>query len=278
MTWNLAKIKAEVRLVTGVYNDDLSDARLLELIQEFWRVTLPARLKLESQKSTYRFLTRRGLSIYPMPESFVSLAPEVFIENAPLLATYDESMLPKTSGHWISETIGTGTGTMDIFTLELQEYAEPTSFCVYSKDQEYFWGDKVLSYNYETKTIHVDLPAPLPTGESLSVKYRATQLGQPTWLLIKDDRLTLIPTPRDSYVVEVSGLKRPDPLPEAKDAVFSNIPPEYMNLLVYGVALKIFSLTDTNGYNRILPIYQEAEREAMAKTHQQLLHTPVQGI
>lgn len=278
MTWNLAKIKAEIRLVTGVYNDDLSDARLIELIQEFWRVTMPAKLKLESQKDTHRFLTRKGLSIYPMPQDFVSLSPEAFIENASLAVTYDASVLAKHLGHWYTEFIAEGNGTMDIFTHELKDYAEPTSICIFSKDQEFFWGNKSLSYNYENKSVYIDLPAPLEQGAPLFVKYRQTNLGQPHWLLIQDDRLTLLPTPQDSYMVEVSGLKRPDPLPEGKDASFANVPPEYMNLLVYGVALKIFSLTDTNGYNRILPIYIEAEKVAMAKTHQQLLYTQVQGI
>lgn len=276
MNWDLNRLKTEVRLITGVYNDDISDDTLVEMIQHFWRVTLPATLKLESQKETFRFLTRIGLALYPMPEQFVSLTPQAFIENRNLQVTYDETVLSTSSGHWHTEVIGSGAGTQDIYTHTLSEYPEPQSICVFTNEETVYWGDPRIKYTHETKTILVDLYKTVPKNDHVIIKYRGTRLAAPFWLLVKDHTLTLSPTPGQNYMIEVTGLKRPDPLPFSGD--FVNVPEEYMDLVVYGAALKIFALTDSNGYNRIYPIYQQAESVAMSKTHQQLLYTQIQGI
>lgn len=276
MAWDLNRIKREVRLIVGLGADAYSDAELEEVIQDYWQVTLPAVLKTESQNTIYRFITRRGLATYPMPEDFVTLSPLAFIDDARLDVTYDSSLLPLEGGYWHTQFISLGDDTQDIFVVTLDEYPDPQSLCVFTNSEVFYWGDPKVKYAYESKTLTVDLERPLARGDSIQVKYRGTKLSTPQWLLIKDRFLTLVPTPSSTWMVEVSGRKRPDRLPSTGD--ISGVPSEHLDLTVYGSALKILSLVNISDYERIYPVYKRCESVAMAKTYEQLLHTEVLGI
>lgn len=276
MAWTLDKINGEVRLITGVYSDDIPDDRLNAIIQDYWTVTFPHLIKTESLQEKYRFLTRIGESVYPFPNHFSSLNPIATSEGYIINVSFDSSLLDVLNYQWVEESISVGTGTQRVYNFQLQHYAEPSSLCVFSRGETFFWGDPNFLYFSETKTVSVTLKEPLGSTDRLKVKYRTTSVGRPNWIVVKDQTLTLYPFPDDEYLISISGVKKPDLLPYTGE--ITGVPPEFFDLIVYGAALKVFSLTDRDAYMKLYPIYKRQESLAMAKTHQQLMYTDVRGL
>lgn len=276
MTWTLEKISREVRLITGVYSDDISDARLKEMIQDFWTVTFPALVKTESLKSQYYFLTRIGQTVYPFPSNFVALNPTAFCENFSVNVYYDSSIFDVVVYNWIEESIPLPDAPQDAFVFELQHFADPTSICIFSRKQTLFAQADSIRYDYETKTVLFELETPIDNTDFLKIKYKTTQVGKPDTLVVTDSNILLYPIPDGNYTITISGIRRPDPIPET-DSI-TNIPLEFFNLIVYGTALKLLSLTDRDAYAQLYPIYRRYESEALAKTQYQLMYTQTRGI
>lgn len=276
MTWTLEKICREVRLITGVYSDDLSDDRLKEMVQDFWTVSYPAIIKTESLKGQYYFLTRVGQTEYPFPQNFVSLSPIASCESFLMNVYYDASILDAVIYNWIQEDIPLDAQDKQFFNFQLEHFADPTSICVFSNLKTLFYHSGEVSYDYETKTISFDLGVPINDKSFLRVKYRTTQIGRPDTVIITDSNIIIYPIPNGNYTISISGIKRPDMFPDK--APILNVPLEFFNFIVYGTALKLLSLTDRDAYASLYPIYKRYESEAMSKTYQQLMYTQTRGI
>lgn len=276
MTWSLDKINKEIRLITGVYPTDIPDDRIYSMIQDYWMVTFPSVVKTESLQSKYSFLTRPGVSLYSFPQTFVSLNPLATSENFTISLSYDASLLDVLNYQWHTENITPIDGTQLLYNIVLKYYAEPTSICVFTSQNDYFYGAPNLTYYQESKTISLTLLEPLSPNDFLRVKYKTTNLAPPEWILVKDRSLTLYPIPNQEYIIRISGIRRPQPLPYQGE--IEGIPPEFFDLIIYGTALKVLTLTDRDGYLKLYPIYKRQESIAMAKTHQQLLYTEVNGL
>lgn len=276
MTWTLEKISREVRLITGVYSDDISDARLKEMIQDFWTVSFPALVKTESLKSQYYLLTRIGQTIYPFPNNFVALNPTAFCEGFSVNVYYDTSIFDVVVYSWIEESIPLEDTPKKSFSFELRHFADPTSICVFSKKQTLFSQVDAIQYDYESKTIFFELETPINNTDFLKVKYKTTQVGKPDTLVVTDSKIHIYPIPDGNYTITISGVRRPDPIPETNPII--NIPLEFFNLIVYGTSLKLLSLTDRDAYAQLYPIYKRYESEALAKTQYQLMYTQTRGI
>lgn len=276
MAWSLEKISREVRLITGVYDDDIPDDRIHSIIQDYWTVTFPHVVKTESLQFKYRFLTKVGASLYPFPKDFISLNPIAMAEGDVVHVSFDSTLLDVLTYNWMEESVALGTGTQRVYNFQLQGPAELNSLCVFSNKETFFWGNPNIQYFPETKTVSVTLTEPLSSTDRLKVKYRTTSSGKPSWIVVKDYSLTLYPFPDDEYFVSISGVRKPDPLPYTGE--ITTVPPEFFDLIVYGAALKVFSLTDRDAYMKLYPIYKKQESLAMAKTHQQLMYTEVRGL
>lgn len=276
MVWTLERINREVRTVTGIYKDDIQDDRLNEIIQDFWQVSLPSLVKADAFKQQYRLLVRRGQTEYPFPNTFLSLNPVATCEGANVSFSYDQSVLDLFIYNWYEETFDGGIANQKYHTLPLKHPAEVSSICVFSQQQTYFWGDKNLNYSPNNKVISVTLDEPLGTLDWLKVKYRSTNEAPPEWVVIAPSKIIVYPIPNREYVIHIAGIRKPDPLPYT--GVISQIQPAFLDLIVYGSALKIFSILDRNGYDKLYPIYQHYESQAMAVTHQNLMFTPVTGL
>lgn len=275
MSWTLEKIRSEVRFLTGFTPDSISDGKVNEIIQNFWTVSLPALIKPENYSHIYRFLTRKGVASYPFPENFTSLSPNATIENFPLQASYDDSIITRYTGNWIEQSMQISTQTPGPVQINLTHYPIPQTICVFTNELSFFLSDNNLSYNPDVNAVIINIETNLPVGEYIHVKYRATNLAKPCWIIIKDSSITLVPTPHKPYVIEILGMKKPDPLPSDSNL---NIPQEFCDLIVYGASLKIFSIRDFSRYQELLPIYKRYESIAMSKTYQQLMYTTVTGI
>lgn len=276
MTWNLDKISSEVRLITGVYSDSISDNRLNEMIQDFWTISFPSIIKTESLHGQYYFLTRIGKTTYPFPSNFVALNPMASCQNFSVSVYYDPSILDVVVSNWIEENIPLQDDPQSAFTFELKAFADPSSICVFSKSQTLFFDEHKITYSYESKTISFSLTDAIDNTDFLKVKYKTSQLGRPDTLVITDSQIIVYPVPDRNYTINISGVKRPDPLPETDQ--INDVPLEFFNLIVYGTALKILSLIDRDAYAQLYPIYKRYESEAMAKTNYQLMYTRTLGI
>lgn len=275
MAWTLDKIKDEVRIITGIYKDDISDAKVEETIQHFWTVSLPAIIKPEYYKDTYRFLTQKGVSTYKTPDSFTSLSPDALIENLYIKTTFDKGLFSYAEGSWQTESQLAGAQQNQSYVIKLSKHPIPETICVFTKDNTYFYGNKELFYSPNINSVLLTTDAQIQPTEEINIKYQSTSLSRPRLMLITDKYLTLSPIPDGPYVIEIIGMKKPEPLPYEDEL---DIPQEFCDLIVYGSALKIFSLVDPSGYDKIYPIYKRYESVAMAKTYQNLMYTTVRGI
>lgn len=276
MAWTLDKISREIRLITGVYSDDVSDDRLKEMIQDFWTVSFPAIVKTESLKGQHYLLTRVGNTVYPFPNNFVALNPTAFCENYSVNVYYDSSILELVIYNWIEENIPLEDQGKSSFNFELEYFADPASICVFTNSSTLFYQSNDVSYDYETKTISFDLGFEIDNKSFLKVKYKTTQIGRPDTVVITDSNIVVYPIPDGNYTIMLSGVKRPDPLPDT--VPITNVPLEFFNLIVYGTALKLLSLTDRDAYSQLYSIYKRYESEAMSKTYYQLTYTQTRGI
>lgn len=276
MAWTLDKISREVRLITGVYSDDISDDRLKEMIQDFWTISFPAVIKTESLKGHHYLLTRVGKTVYPFPDNFVALNPTAFCDSYSVNVYYDSSILDLVIYNWIEETIPLGEEEKSSFNFQLRHFADPESICVFTNSDALFYQSNQVLYNYETKTISFNLGFDIDNKSFLKVKYKTTQVGRPDTVVVTDSNLFIYPIPDGNYTITIAGVKRPDPLPESMPIL--NIPLEFFNLIVYGTALKLLSLIDRDAYSQLYPIYKRYESEAMAKTYYQLTYTQTRGI
>lgn len=276
MAWDLDKICREVRLITGVYSDDIPDDRIFSIIQDYWTITFPSLIKTESLQSKHHFLTRVGESSYPFPSHFVSLNPLAVAEDFFVSISYDSSVLDALNYQWLTEFVATGDDSQTSYSFTLSHYAEPSSLCAFTNEESLFFNDSNLSYFPASKTVLITLSNPLGSSDSLRIKYKTTTLGRPSLILVKDQKLTVYPFPDREYFISISGIVRPQLLPYG--GPIQNVPIEFFDLIVYGAALKVFSLTDRDAYMKLYPIYKRQESVAMAKTQHQLMYTEVNGL
>lgn len=276
MAWSLEKIGREVRLITGVYPDDIPDDRIYSIIQDYWTITFPHLIKTESLKSRYRFITKVGAVLYPFPENFVSLNPLATSEGFVVNVSYDSNVFDVLTYRWEEHYVHQISPIQRVYNFQLKNPAEPTSLCVFSEHETFLWGNESLQYFPETNTVSVTLKEPLADTDFLKTKYQTAPSGKPSWIIVKDHSLTLYPFPDDEYMITISGIKKPDPLPYTGE--ITTVPPEFFDLIVYGAALKVFTLTDRDAYMKLYPIYKKQESLAMAKTYQQLMFSEVRGL
>lgn len=276
MAWTLEKICSEVRLITGVYADDIPDERIFAMIQDYWTITFPSLIKTESLQSNYHFLTRVGESSYPFPTHFVSLNPLAVAEGFSINLSYNSSVLDLLNYQWVTELVSTGDDSTISYSFTLSYYAEPSSLCAFTNNETLFLNNSNFIYLPQSKSISITLANSLDTTDSLRVKYKTTNLGRPSLILVKDQKLTVYPFPDREYFISISGILRPKPL--CCNEEITNIPPEFFDLIVYGSALKLFALTDRDAYMKLYPIYKRQESIAMSKTHHQLMYSEVNGL
>lgn len=276
MAWTLKQIRGEVRLIAGIPSHNIQDDRLNEIIQDFWQVTFPSLVKVQAFKAQCRILTRPGRTHYTLDTPFMALTPIATVQGAPLTVSYDEAILDRLLYNWHEERFESGIGNQRLYTRTLMNPAEVSSLCVYSQEHAYFWGDSRLQYQPETQTLAITIDQPLAATDWLRVKYKSASKGRPQWAIIKENKVIVYPIPDTNYIIDIEGIRKPDPLPYNEE--ITNVPPEFFDFIVYGSALKILSLIDRSGYERLLPIYRRYEAQAMARTHEHLMYTPVSGI
>lgn len=276
MTWNLERINKEVRTITGLYADDIQDDRLNEIIQDFWRVTFPSLVKADFFKQKYVVLTRKGKAKYVFPDKFHCFNPSALCDSTPLQVTFDEGGLDSLPCKWYEEDIARPDPASNLVVHALRYAPYEASICVFSPTLLWTISSPNLTYAYSNRTISIVLDEPLGPLEPLKVKYLGVDVGHPTRLLVHPNCFELYPVPDKEYVLQIDGIRKPEPLPTV--GTVGGVPSEFFDFIVYGSALKVFSLLDRNGYEKLLPIYERYESQAMATTHQHLMYTAVNGI
>lgn len=271
----LDDICEQVRLLVGTCKDDIPEAQIEGIVQDFWTISFPALIKTQDQKGIYTFVVRPGVSVYPYPDNFFDLNPPADCEGGSLKIVYGASTISHCNYYWIHEDFPKGTDKQKLYTLNLKSYAEPTGIVVFSDKYAYTWGNERLKYFPEKRTVSIELENPIPQNDRLRVRYMTTVAARPEILYLSQDSITVYPIPDRVYVISVAGIRRPDPLPYQKNI---QIPSEYFDLIVYGSALKLAATIDLNFYATLYPLYLKAQRLAMAKTYNHLSLTPVTGI
>lgn len=277
MAWDLERIGKEVRVITGLYSDDIQDDRLYEIIQDFWTVTFPSLVSAEFFNATYKMLTRPGISEYPFPDKFLSLSTKAVCEGSQLKVSYNPIDLDFFSYTWYQEDVSLNQGHNQYLIHNLKFPARETSLCVFTDTTTIFWGDPRIRYTpNKNNEVSIALDQPLGPSEFLIIKYKRATLQRPEWIGICKTALQLHPVPDKQYIIYIQGTQKPTPLPYVGE--LKGTPCDFFEFIVYGSALKVFSLLDRSGYDKLLPIYKRYEAQAMARTHKQLMYTITRGV
>lgn len=271
----LEEICVQVRILVGTCRDDMSESVIEETVQNYWMVSFPALIKVDDTRGTFYFSSKKGVSIYPHPKNFFDLNPPALCESYGMRLVYDPMALSSLPQHWYEQILELKPTSENTYITLLKFSPFVESIVVYSLEDSYVYGDKEIYYNESTRELIVELPSGLHADTQLKVKYAYVEESRPSWILVTPQKIVLYPTPDDNYTISLAGVKRPEPLPY-KGAI--SIPEEYVDLIIYGAALKLIAPIDLNYHHSLYPIFLQKKRLAMARTHHHLSYKLVQGI
>lgn len=265
----------QVRLLVGACRDDISESTIEETVQNFWTVSFPALIKTDDRHGSYYFTTKQGVSTYPHPKNYFDLNPPALCEGYGMRVVYDPMALSSLDRYWHEQLLELNPSTESTYTTILKFSPYVDSINVFSTDETYTHDSEEVSYDEASRELIVKLPSSLHPDSELKVKYTYYKESRPSWILITPKKLVVYPSPDANYSITLAGIKRPESLPYQGPI---SIPEEYLDLIIYGAALKLIAPIDLNYHHSLYPIYLQKKRLAMARTHHHLSYKLVQGI
>lgn len=271
----LEDICVQVRLLVGACRDDISESTIEETVQEYWTVSFPALIKTDDRRGTYYFTTKKGVTTYPHPKNYFDLNPPALCEGYGLRFVYDPMSLSVLPQNWIEQILQKNPSTDSTYSTHLKFPAYVESILVYSSEGSYSYGDPEIYYDEASKELIANLPSEIHEDSLLKVKYACCPETRPEWVLVTPEKIVLYPAPDMAYSIAIAGIQRPNPLPYKG---FIAIPEEYIDLIIYGSALKLIAPIDLNYHHSLYPVYLQKKRLAMSRTHHHLSRKLIQGI
>lgn len=271
----LQDICVQVRVLVGACRDDIPESTIEETVQNYWTVSFPALIKTDDRHGTYYFTTIKGVSTYPHPKNYFDLNPPALCEGYGMRVVYDPMALSSLDRYWYEQPLILKPTSESTYTTILRFSPYVESINVFSTDGTYSYDSKEISYDEASRELTAKLPSALHPDSELKVKYTYCEETRPSWILITPQKLVLYPSPDANYSIALAGIKRPEALPYQGTI---SIPEEYIELIVYGAALKLIAPIDLNYHHSLYPIYLQKKRLAMARTHHHLSYKLVQGI
>lgn len=271
----LEDICVQVRILVGACRDDISESKIEDVVQNYWTVSFPALIRTDERKGSFFFVCKKGISSYPFPEKYFDLNPPAFCEGYNLKVVYDSIVLTSLDHYWEQQILDKDPAATTIYSTILKYSPHIDSIVVFSDENSYTYDDPEVSYDPSSRELVVDLQFSSRPITSLQVKYAYVEENRPEYIFITPSKIELYPTPDADYLISLAGIKRPEPLPY-KGVV--SIPQEYIDVIIYGAALKLIAPIDMNYHNTLYPVFLDKKRLAMARTHHHLSFKLVQGI
>lgn len=287
--WTLGDIRQKVRHITGRFSpDEISNNELDKFINDYYQLTFPQEVRLESKQTFYEFLTKPNQSYYPQPlELYSSFSPNAYCNNFPLIWYQDPNIFYQESRfQYIFKKPWMGDGKTTSFSYEVSGFPIMPATLTITSLQETFvdtninWttdnvtiiGSQkgVATVNYSTGVISVTFyNAPLNL-EPIYVNYVLFSPRRPLSILCFNNQFQLFPVPDQVYKIRMQASQIVKPLVLSSDTPELN---EWGLCIAYGAAREIFSsFGEMEAYAEITILYQEQIKYILKRTLMQLMN------
>ena len=289
MGWDLQTIRTKVRKVTGRFSpQEMLDSTVDTYINNFYRFTLPAELKMEKLHQYYEFLTTQNQAWYDLPETlYTNLEPPAYIDYQ-LIDWYQSpgQFLAATPYNITRGYPWTGDGVEDTFSTTVTGFPIMPASLVITDNVEVFqdtsqtWTDSnvtitgtedgTCTVNYSTGEIEVEFMDPPEDGVEIALSYQLFQPGTPQCVLMYNNQLQFYPPPDTAYrfrcqsYATLPSLTENDDTPELE---------EWGPAIAYGAARDIFAdFGENDAYAETTELYKEQLAYIITRTDQTLLN------
>lgn len=287
--WTLGDIREKVRHITGRFSpDEISNAQLDKFINDYYQLTFPQEVQLESKQTYYEFLTQPNQCYYQQPLSlYSSFAPNATCNNLPLVWYQDLNLFYQESRfQYIFKTPWVGNGVQQHFTFQVTGFPIMPGTLTISSSQETFedtnqnWSSTNVTIlgsqkgaalvNYASGLIDVTFAnAPLNL-EPIHVNYVLFSPRRPLSILCFNNQFQLFPVPDQVYKIRMQASQIVKPLVLSSDTPELN---EWGLCIAYGASREIFSsFGEMEAYAEITLLYQEQVKYILKRTLMQLMN------
>ncbi len=282
MTWALSDIRRKVRQVTGrLSSNELSTNQLDEYINNYYRFTFPAEVKLEREHTYYEFETEANTQTYSFPTSYTNFEPPLYLDYMPMLYYQDPTVyFAETPEQITRNTPWTGDGVTLNFQFTVQfPYILP--YTVIVTDNVETFNDDGLgilvgdmggtgTVNYTTGFIDVTFGTAPANGQVIYASFEQYQPGPPNSVLVYNNEFRFYPVPDTVYRAKIKAYKIPDPLVLATDTPTLE---EWGECIAYGAARDIcIDFGESDRYAEITALYKEQVAYILTRTVQNLMN------
>ncbi len=267
MSWTLSRIRTKVRNLTGRLSiNQLSNADILNYINDFYQEKLVAELNLPELDSWYSFNTSPNDENYDLSTSlYYTLLKPVYVNGKEINFFNDpkhffEEYVPQ----FKTEDLDTGDGSTKTFTGTTSETPIRSSKFIVDDQVETFTdssgtltGDAggTGTINYTTGAVSVTFNTAPTDGQTINLTYEFFSTGVPIGMLYYNNELLLRPVPDEVYHVEAKVSTIPTALSGDSDTLTYD---DWGPLVAYGAAKDI--LLDYEGITEAIKLEPEFKR------------------
>lgn len=282
MPWALSDIRRKVRQVTGrLSSNELSTNQLDEYINNYYRFTFPAEVKLEREHTYYEFETAANTQRYDFPTDYTNFEPPLYLDFMPMLYYQDPTIyFAETPEQITRNTPWTGDGSTINFNYTVQfPYILPFSVIITDNTETFNDnGAGVLvgsaggtgSVNYTTGAISVTFAAAPADGQVIYVSFEQFMPGPPNSVLVYNNEFRFYPVPDTVYRARIKAYRIAAPLVLATDTPTLE---EWGECIAYGAARDIcIDFGETDRYAEITQLYKEQVSYILTRTVQNLMN------
>jgi len=302
----VAKIKTKVRRLTKrPSTTQISEAQLLEYINDFWINDFPQLIQTDDLTGPISFTTTPDVAVYDsttgdftlnlkdFTDKIVDLDGPVYLSGQPILLSRSPkefyAMYPTTK---YEDNLGSGDGVTTIFSFTLSTklvaktviigtlLATNEAVTVYDEPVVDTYGrasvtgllydmneNIVGDINYLTGVANVTYPTAPGDGKTITYEAEVYQSSRPDTMLFYNGEFTLRPIPDKVYEVKFQARVQPDEFTLDTD---SPTVKQWWQYIAYGTAKKILEdLGDMEAVERIMPEFMNQQEQVNAKTNLQ---------
>lgn len=279
VTWDLPKIIEKVRALTATTNDQLSNQKITDYINTYYKFTMPFELKEQINLQPLNFTTVANQDVYPTLGSFQTDEPMAYANGFPLVFYQDRDVFYQDwPQQYTQDQVATSTGTAGPYsgTTQASPIIQGTYFITDGTLVAFDKSDGVLyqtiagvdsavgTINYVTGAFTVTFSAVSAAGTLIYDNYQAYQPARPQGVLFYNNKFTFRPIPDLVYQITMQGFITQIELANAPND--EPLQTEWGQLISYGAALDIFSdRGDLGAYNNFYPIFKRYENVALGR-------------
>lgn len=287
--WTLGDIREKVRHITGRFSpDEISNNELDKFINDYYQLTFPQEVRLESKQTFYEFLTQPNQSYYEQPlELYSSFSPKATCNNFPLIWYQDPNIFYQESRfQYIFTKPWVGNGTTTTFSVQTQGFPIMPATLTISSLNETFEDTNInwttdnitligsqkgaATVNYATGYISVTFYNAPINLEPIHVNYVLFSPRRPLSILCFNNKFQLFPVPDQVYKIRMQASQIVKPLVLSSDTPELN---EWGLCIAYGASREIFSsFGEMEAYAEISALYQEQVTYILKRTLMQLMN------